>query len=145
MRDIQQLMRPQRVKNEEGTPVKVLPPIIPTKYKSTKNLKREDYPFSMAAKLANAKARGAGVATSKPVKSKIGILSRDKYEPGDAIHTDHFVVTIPGRLLKGYGREASHNCYSGGTIFQDEASHQLLRMTASILSWSSHCKSVQQQ
>ena len=71
----------------------------------------------MAAKLANAKARGAGVATSKPVKSKVSILSRDQYEPGDAIHTDQFVVKTPGRLLKGYGREASHNCYSGGTIF----------------------------
>ena len=29
MRDIQQLMRPQRVKNEEGTTVKVLPPHHP--------------------------------------------------------------------------------------------------------------------
>ena len=123
MRDIQQLMRPQRIKDEDGTTVKVLPPIIPTKYKSTKNLKRENYPFSMAAKLANAKARGTGVATSKPVASKVGILSRDQYEPGDAIHTDQFVVRTPGRLLKGYGREASHHSYSGGTIFQDAASN----------------------
>ena len=56
MRDIQQLMRPQRIKDENGTIIKVLPPFIPTRYKSTKNLKREHYLFSMAAKLANAKA-----------------------------------------------------------------------------------------
>ena len=106
------------MKNESGTTVKVLSPIIPTKYKSTRNLKREDYPFSMAAKLANAKARGAGVATSKPVRSKVGIFSRDQYKPGNAIPTDQFVVRIPGRLLKGYGRGASHNRYSGGTQLQ---------------------------
>ena len=123
MRDVQQFMCLQRIKDQSGTTVNALPPIIPTKYKSTKNLKREDYPFSMAAKLANSKARGAGVTTGKPVPSKVGILSRDKYEPGDAIHTDQFVVKTPGRLLKGYGREASHNCYSGGTIFQDAASN----------------------
>ena len=29
----------------------------------------------------------------------------------------------PGRLLKGYGCEAPHNCYHGGTIFQDAASN----------------------
>ena len=33
------------------------------------------------------------------------------------------MVKTPGRLLKGYGREVSHNCYSGGTIFQDAASN----------------------
>ncbi len=59
----------------------------------------------------------------KAVTSKQGVLSQDKYEPGDAIHTDQFVVKLPGRLLKGYGREPSHNCYSGGTIYQDDASN----------------------
>ena len=34
---------------------------------------------------------------------------------------DHFVVNTPGRLLSGYGREARHNRYHGGTIFNDAA------------------------
>ena len=32
-------------------------------------------------------------------------------------------MKTPGRLEKGYGREALHNYYHGGTIFQDAASN----------------------
>ncbi|KAL7465925.1 hypothetical protein ACHAXS_006230 [Conticribra weissflogii] len=35
---------------------------------------------------------------------------------------DQFVVKTPGRLPTGYGREAAHNKYTGGTIFHDAAS-----------------------
>ena len=61
--------------------------------------------------------------TQKPVASKEGALSRDMYEPGDSIFTDHFLVKTPGRLIKGYGRDATHNCFHGGILFQDAASN----------------------
>ena len=50
-------------------------------------------------------------------------MSCDKYKPGDIISTDQFVVKTLCRLKSGYGREASHNCFHGGTIFQDAASN----------------------
>ena len=73
--------------------------------------------------MATAKANSADVVTSKPIASKDGALARDQYEPGDTIATDHFVVNTAGRLLKGYGQETSHNCFYGGTLFQDTVSN----------------------
>ena len=35
---------------------------------------------------------------------------------------DQFVSGTPGRLFTGYGREAQHNRFHGGTIFNDAAS-----------------------
>ena len=127
MQDLQELMRPQNILDQNGKVISVCPPILPTKFKSTRNLKPSDYPFSLASKLATAKARELGVSTSKNVPEKVGILSRDKYEPGDMISTDQYVVKTPGRLVKGYGREALHNCFHGGTIYQD-ASANLVRV-----------------
>ena len=63
------------------------------------------------------------MSTSKPVKAKEGILSQDKYVPGDLISSDQYVVKKTGHLEKGYGCEALHNCYHGGTIFQDAVSN----------------------
>ena len=97
--------------------------MIPTKFKSTKNLKPSEFPLCQACKLATAKAKSAGVKTSKPVASQQHVLSRDKYEPGDMISTDQYTVKTPGRLFKGYGREAQHNSFHGGTIYQDAASN----------------------
>jgi hypothetical protein len=77
----------------------------------------------MACKLATAKTKSPKEKTTKPVKQKEGILSRDKYKPGDLISSDQFVVMTPGRLLTGYGREAPHNSFHGGTIYQDAASN----------------------
>ena len=57
-----------------------------------------------------------------PVPFKTGILAKDKYEPGDFISTDQYVVRTPGCILSGYGQEALHNCFQGGTIYQDAAS-----------------------
>ena len=45
------------------------------------------------------------------------------YEPGDSIATDQFVVKTPRHLIKGYGRDAAHNCFHDGTHFQDAVSN----------------------
>ena len=97
MRDLQQLMRPQIFRDEAGKEVSRLDPVIPTDYNSTKNSKPDQFPVCLACKLATAKSRNTGEKTSKPVKAKEGILSRDKYEPGDKISSDQYVVMTPGR------------------------------------------------
>ena len=66
--------------------------VVPIKYKSTANLKREDFPLCLACKLATTKATSADVITSKTINKKEGALSRDKYKPGDSISTDQFVL-----------------------------------------------------
>jgi hypothetical protein len=56
------------------------------------------------------------------VEEKAGILSANQYQPGDFVSMDQFVSGTPGRLFTGYGREAQHNRFQGGTIFNDAAS-----------------------
>ena len=96
MRDLQKLMRPRVIQDQAGNEVEKLPPVIPTQYKSTKNLKPDQYPVCAACKLATARAKSPEEKTSKPVKQKEGILSRDKYKPGDLISSDQFMVMTPG-------------------------------------------------
>ena len=123
LRDLQKLMRPRIVRDDAGNELEKLTPVIPAEYKSTKNLKPGQYPVCMAWKLATAKSKSANEKMSKPNKQKEGILSRDNYKPRDLIPSDQFVVMTPGRLLTGYGWEAPHNCFHGGTIYQDAASN----------------------
>ena len=79
--------------------------------------------MNVASKLATAKATSPGVSTSKPVPSKVDALSRDRYEAGDFILADQFVVSTPGCLGHGFCREPLHLSYHGGTVFQDAASN----------------------
>lgn len=122
MRDLQHMMKTQNVYDQDDRLVSANPPIIPTKYKGTAKLKPEDFPFCLACKLAAAKSRGTETTTTTVRKEREGILTRDKYEPGEFISSDQFVVHTAGRKAKGYGREGPHNCYHGGTIYQDAAS-----------------------
>lgn len=56
------------------------------------------------------------------MEEKAGILSANRYQPGDLVSMDQFVSGTPGRLFSGYGREPQHNRFQGGTIFNDAAS-----------------------
>ena len=40
-----------------------------------------------------------------------------KYETGDFVSMDQYVVKTLGRLPSGYGRELNVNMFHGGTIF----------------------------
>jgi hypothetical protein len=95
MRDVQMLMKPQIVRDQGGKVVAKVPPVLPTTYKSTKNLKPEQFPLCLACKISMAKAQNDGVKTSQPIPEKQGILSRNKYEPGDSISTYQYVVKTP--------------------------------------------------
>ncbi len=48
-------------------------------------------------------------------------MSWDAYEARNFVSADQFVVSTPGHLLSGYGREASHNQFHGGTLLHDAA------------------------
>ncbi len=62
------------------------------------------------------------MSTLKPVAEKKDILSWDWYEAGNYISADQFIVSVPGWLPSGYGREGANSCFHGGTIFRDAAS-----------------------
>ena len=79
MQDLQLLMKPQHMRDQQGKLVIIRPPMIPTVYKFTTILKPLDHPINLASKLAAAKARSLAVKTSKPVVVKAGIHSHDKY------------------------------------------------------------------
>ena len=48
-------------------------------------------------------------------------MSTEKYETGDFVSTDQYIVCTPGQLINGYGKEAEQHMYHGGTIFRDAA------------------------
>ena len=69
--------------------------------------------------------RSAGLpktTRSKALPEAIGALTRDKYNVGDFVSLDQYVVKTPGRLPSGYGQESNVNMFHGGTIFRDAAS-----------------------
>ena len=53
---------------------------------------------------------------------KDGNLKKNHLRPGGLVSTDQFVSSVPGRLPHTFGKEKSHEKYTGGTIFVDEAS-----------------------
>ena len=68
------------------------------------------------------KKRPPGVAKKKAVPEKKEILAREKYEVGDFMLTDQFVVKTPGRPPLGFGRKRQNNRFHRGTIYHDAAS-----------------------
>ena len=55
-------------------------------------------------------------------KDKDGNLKKNQLRVGGLVSTDQYVSSVPGRLPHTFGKEKSHEKYSGGTIFVDEAS-----------------------
>ena len=92
MHRVQELMQEHRSKDEHGRE-DIVPPVIRPKFASTPNCK---ILLCMACKLAQAKRRNAQVSTSTPVAEKKDILSWNRYEVGDFVSADQFVVTVPG-------------------------------------------------
>jgi len=114
---IQELTREQKLEEPNGT-CSVLPPIIQAKFPTSSKCAVPAYESCL---LARAKKRSVGIAKVKAVPEKEGILASDKYEAGDFISTDQFIVKTPGQLPSGYGRERRDLRYHGGTIYNDAA------------------------
>ena len=118
MKRIQEMMRPIEMREPSGE-TRIMDRVIAPKIKAAAKC---PIPMCQSCQLARAKQRKPTVAKSKVIKANEGALTRDKYEVGDFVSLDQYVVKTPGRLPGGFGREADHNCFHGGTIFRDAAS-----------------------
>ena len=114
---IQKMMRENKAVDDNGRET-ILLPVIPPKFASTPNC---PIPKCHSCELARQKRRSPQVKKSTAIPKKDAVLSRDRYEAGDFVSADQFVVNTPGRLFSGFGREDDRNKFHGGTIFQDTA------------------------
>ena len=71
--------------------------------------------------MSRACLRKPKITKSKAIAEVEGAISREKYEPGDFVSANQYIVRTSGRLIEGYGKEAKQNMYHGGTIFRDAA------------------------
>ena len=77
-----------------------MPPVITPKFPAATSC---PLPKCQSCELARAKKRNPKVVKQEVVKEKEAILAWDKYEVGDFVSMDQFVVKTPGRQLDGYG------------------------------------------
>ena len=120
MHRIQELMRPQKLVEPDGTVYK-LPPVISPVFKSTPNIKP---PCSAATRISLGKNRPTGARISKevPPDQREPVLSQTNPDLGDVVHVDQFVVGSSGRLELVYGKEGDKSRYHGGTIYVEGCS-----------------------
>ena len=107
MQRIQELMRVIEVKEPDGA-VSTMPHIITPKIKSAAYC---PIPLCQSCQLSWAKQRKPKITQSKVVSEAEGILSSEKYETGDFVSMDQYVVKTPGRLPSGYGQESNVNMF----------------------------------
>jgi hypothetical protein len=117
MSHIQELMVPHWAKDENGLQG-VMPCVIMPAFKTAATC-----PISCCAacELARAHCLPTGATKQLAVDKKAGFLSANQYRVKDLVSMDQF-VSGSGRLFSSYGREAQHNQFHGGTIFNDAAS-----------------------
>ncbi len=118
MSRIQELMVPHWAKDENGLQ-DVMPCLITPAFMTAATCPS---PCCAACELARARCHPTGAAKQLAVEEKAGILSANQYQVGDLVSMGQFVNGTPGRLFSDYGREAQHNQFHGGTIFNDAAS-----------------------
>ncbi len=117
MECIQELMRPQPSKDQDGQML-LRPSVMKPKFPSATSC---HIPVCHSCELARAKQRNPKLMKQQAIKEKEGILAAGKMKPGDFVSMDQFAVTTPGRRYEGYGREGTDNRFHGGTIFHDAA------------------------
>ena len=74
-------------------------------------------PNCQSCELAHTKQQNPKVHKSKEIPLKQGVISADKYLPGNFVSMDQYVVRVPGRFPDKYGCEQERNMFHGGTIF----------------------------
>ncbi len=116
MSHIQELMVPHRAKDTNGLQ-DVIPCVITPAFKTAATC-----PIPCCCELACACCCPIGATKQLAVEETAGILSANQYQVGDLVSMNQFVSGTPGWLFSCYGREAQHNRFHGGTIFNDAAS-----------------------
>ena len=112
------MMKQQQVEEPDGTRHVVAPIIISkiaTSAKCAGNV-------CESCLLGRSKKQSLGLSKFKSVPAKEGIIDRDKYEVGDFVSADQFVLHTPGILPSRYGRERRQNRFHSSTIFNDAVS-----------------------
>ena len=115
---IQELMKPHPMEDPAGvttTAEQVIKPRLETAATC-------EHPICQSCQLSRARMRNPKVTKSKAITDREGAISKEQVHVGDFVSMDQYVVTTPGRLPTGYGREAEANRFHGGTIFRDAAS-----------------------
>jgi hypothetical protein len=100
MQCIQEMMRENKAIDSNGRE-HILPPVISPTFASTPNC---PIPLCQSCELARGKRRNPQVKHSTAIPEKEGLLSRNRYEAGDFVSADQFVVNTPGRLLSGLAK-----------------------------------------
>jgi hypothetical protein len=118
MQRIQELMRVVKVEEPDGR-LSVMDRVICPKIRAAANC---PIPLCQSCQMSRAKQRKPDVKRSKAVPEEVGALSCEKYETGDFVSMDQYVVKTPGLLPTGYGKELNVNMFHGVTIFRDSAS-----------------------
>ena len=106
--------------SEENGATSTMDRVIIPKIKATATC---PIPMCQSCQLSRAKQRKPKTTKSKAIPEATGAITRDKYNVGDFVSLDQYVVKTPGRLPTGFGRESESitNMFHG-TIFRDAAS-----------------------
>ena len=102
-----------RFKEPNGKVSTMVRVIVP-KYKTATTC---EIPKCQLCLLSRAKQRKPKMVDTKPVRSAERAISRDKYQSGDFVSMDQYVVNNPGRLPTGYGKKSDTNMFHDDTIF----------------------------
>ena len=94
----------------------LMPMVIKPKFSSTPKCPVPKY---MSCELAHAKKHSFQVVQKQAIKEKEDILALYKYQVGDLVSLDQFVINTPGPLLTGYAQEGDNNLFYDGTTFND--------------------------
>ena len=78
-------------------------------------------PLNQSCQMSCAKQHQPNVKKSKAIPEEVGVVARDKYEMGDFVSPDQYIVKTPGCLPIVLSQESHTNKLHGGTIFRDAA------------------------
>ena len=109
---IQEFMKEQKIDEPNGNKF-VVPPFICPKMKSSP---KWPVPTCTSCLLACSKKRLIETKKQTIVPEKEVILSHKKYKPVNLVSIYQFVVTTPGWLQNGYGRDSSSYHFHEGTL-----------------------------
>ena len=112
MQQIQELMRVIEVEEPDGR-ISVIDRVICLKIQAVANY---PIPLCQSCQMLRAKQCKLDIKRSKAVPEEVGALSCEKYETGDFVSLEKYVVKTPGWLPFGYGRESHVNMFHGGCI-----------------------------
>jgi hypothetical protein len=112
-------------------------PIFRTKVKSVSSCPA---PLCAACQMSKQTQWNPEVKVGSPIPEKDMLLKCGDLQPGDMVSIDQYVSTIPGWLLKTYGKEPKKDKYTGGTLLVDLATGYIYLGHQVSCKWERHFK-----